>query len=196
MKSKDLLNILDKVKGFRAGDVEKATNLIKNLCERDNSVSVTSYSKGNGEYFKCPSCGTVKDVNTITKTKSDCELFCNNCGQRIKVIRYNKTVSDGDVVRIKTFNEGTILNMNIKKVARILNYLNLENEQIIRYAYNKYIEPAYHKYSRLKVLKTIPSTLLDDEYRGKRYCVVENISQNSKYYNDVYIVCCKDLDFL
>jgi hypothetical protein len=86
--------------------------------------------------------------------------------------------------------------MNIRKVAKILDHLDLDNELIIRYAYNKYIEPAYHKHSHLKVLKLIPSALLDDEYSRRLYCLVENISQNSKYYNDVYIVRCRDLEFL
>lgn len=196
MKSKDLLNILDKVKGFKAGDVEKATNLIKNLCKRDNSVSVTSYLKGNYEFFECPSCSSIRDINKITTDRNDCELFCNDCGQRINVIRYKKNISVGDIVKIKTFDEDTILQTNIRKVAKILNHLDLDNELIIRYAYNKYIEPAYHKHSHLKVLKLIPSALLDDEYSRRLYCVVENISQNSKYYNDVYIVRCRDLEFL
>ena len=196
MKSKDLLNILDRVKGFRAGDVEKATNLIKNLCERDNSVSVTSYSKRNNEYFECPSCGTVKTIQFLSNSKKDFEIFCSDCGQRINVIRYKKNISVGDIVKIKTFEEDTILQMNIRKVAKILDHLDLDNELIIRYAYNKYIEPAYHKHSHLKVLKLIPSALLDDEYSRRLYCLVENISQNSKYYNDVYIVRCRDLEFL
>lgn len=196
MKSKDLLNILDRVKGFRAGDIEKATKLIKNLCERDNSIRITSYLKGNYELFECPSCSSIRDINKITTDKNDCELFCNDCGQRIELIRYKKTISKGDIVKIKTFKENTILLMNIKKVVQILNYLNLDNEQIIRYAYNKYIEPAYHKLSHLRVLKMIPSGLLDDDSRGVRYCVVENISQNSKYYNDVYIVRCNDLEIV
>lgn len=196
MKSKDLLNILDRVKGFRAGDVEKATNLIKNLCERDNSVSVTSYLKGNNEYFECPSCGTVKTVQILSNSKKDFEIFCSDCGQRINVIRYKKDISEGDIVKIKTFDEYTILQTNIRKVAKILNHLELDDELIIRYAYNKYIEPAYHKHSHLKVLKLIPYNLLYDECGRRSYCVVENISQNSKYYNDVYIVRYRDLEFV
>ena len=115
MKSKDLLNILDRVKGFRAGDVEKATNLIKNLCERDNSVSVTSYSKCNNEYFECPSCGIVKTIQFLSNSKKDFEIFCSDCGQRINVIRYKKNISVGDIVKIKTFEEDTeIINCSIK----------------------------------------------------------------------------------
>lgn len=123
MTSKDLLNILDKVNGFRASDIENATKLIKKLCKRDRPIRITTYLKGEREYFECPVCSNVRNINKITTKYEDVKIFCNDCGQKVEITRCSNPLAlkEGMIATVICRNRSisTPCNLHMSDVEKI-----------------------------------------------------------------------------
>ena len=124
MKSKDLLNILDRVKGFKAEDVEKATNLIKKLCEKDIKKEVRTFKKGEHEFVTCNNCKSLYSIKNICGKSLDennmlIQTYCSECGQKLLVNRsfaHKNNLKEGMIATVNCltqYNEPYRLEMDV-----------------------------------------------------------------------------------